>query len=116
MRNTNNNRSVLQSIKIGISSTVQVVGVVAEFAVETLTIGKETVVVGMKSTHASTVREENLNNIVECEDAFDVCDERLTELEAVSTEGLTPGQIKRLKQKTALWEGYATIVESTTKL
>jgi len=116
MRTTNNNRSVLQSFKVGISSTVQVVGVIAEFAVETLTIGKETVVVGMKSTHATTVRDENLNNITECEEAFDVCDERLTALEAVSHEGLTAGQIKRLAQKAALWEGYAVIVEGTTKL
>jgi 3-methyladenine DNA glycosylase AlkD len=117
MRNqTNKSRSVFQSTKTAVSASVDIVVASAELVGSVATIGKDIVTNNLRAMHLSTIRDNNIENAVEVDECLDVCDERLTELEAVPTKGLTERQAKRLAQRLNMWDHVSHTIEATVKL
>jgi len=116
MRNQTKARSVFQSTKTAVSATVDIAVASAELIGSVATIGKDIVVNNLTAMKLSTIRDNNIENVAECDECFDVCDERLNTLEAADTSALTPRQAKRLAQRLNMWDHVSRTIEDTVKL
>lgn len=109
-------RTIFQSTKAVLSSTVDVAVTTAVTASDIVRVGGATIASNLKLMHLDTVRENNIENAESIDSALDVVDSTLDQLESIQIDGLSPRQAKRLELRLQMWDHVSRVIESTKTL
>ena len=116
MSNQTKSRSMFQSAKLAMSSTVGITVATAELISGVAIIGKDIVVNNLTAMKYSTYRDNSAENVEEVKESLEDVLPQLDVLDAVDVSKLTPRQLRAHTILSMTLECHMDCIEATAKL